>query len=444
MPATIEDVLGRIEDKKRDYQSYDFTRAENDAFKTFFDLAQEFEDTRDFYNLCVAVPKAFFGLDARLYLIDPGENRFLLATATEEAEHPPATPVEPDRAFYYTGNNGLALNIRGKKQLIDQLPFSTINDVLGILEVYPARDLGPHRELFFEKYANRIGYNLHNRFLAEKNVEHLRFIRTLVADIEHNIIAPNIVYKLYLKNLEGAASRNAAVEKYAAERSSGGGLDRNALDNVLSELAEVNRSLRHELDDIAGHHRNMSLFLETLLRRSHFERGRLILRTKKCNIKKEVLEPQLGRFLDRFRSMGISVDEGASAVPEDEVSVVDVGLMAQVYANLFSNALKYAGEITTDSGQRRKYASYGYEVVPGCFGEGKDGMKYNVFSTGPHIREEERERIFEDRYRGSNIGDSPGTGHGLSFIKNVVELHGGVVGYEPTRYGNNFYFTLPK
>ncbi len=79
MPATIEDVLGRIEDKKRDYQSYDFTRAENDAFKTFFDLAQEFEDTRDFYNLCVAVPKAFFGLDARLYLIDPGENRFLLA-----------------------------------------------------------------------------------------------------------------------------------------------------------------------------------------------------------------------------------------------------------------------------------------------------------------------------------------------------------------------------
>jgi hypothetical protein len=38
----------------------------------------------------------------------------------------------------------------------------------------------------------------------------------------------------------------------------------------------------------------------------------------------------------------------------------------------------------------------------------------------------------------------PGTGHGLSFIKREEEMHDGVMGYEPTPDGNNFYFILPK
>ena len=38
----------------------------------------------------------------------------------------------------------------------------------------------------------------------------------------------------------------------------------------------------------------------------------------------------------------------------------------------------------------------------------------------------------------------PGTGHGLSFVKRAVEMHDGVVGYEPTPLGNNFFFILPK
>ena len=45
---------------------------------------------------------------------------------------------------------------------------------------------------------------------------------------------------------------------------------------------------------------------------------------------------------------------------------------------------------------------------------------------------------------GSNISNKPGTGHGLTFIKNAIEMHGGMVGYEATQYGNNFYFIIPK
>jgi signal transduction histidine kinase len=118
--------------------------------------------------------------------------------------------------------------------------------------------------------------------------------------------------------------------------------------------------------------------------------------------------------------------------------------MSQVYANLFSNAMKYTQEVIADSGGLEKHMSYGRQLIPDYFGEGKDGIKYNVFTTGPHIPPEEREKIFEDAYRGSNTDLKPGTGHGLSFFKNVIEIHGGVVGYEATHNGNNFYFILPK
>ena len=52
-------------------------------------------------------------------------------------------------------------------------------------------------------------------------------------------------------------------------------------------------------------------------------------------------------------------------------------------------------------------------------------------------------RIFEEGYRGSNVETEVGTGRGLYFVRNVIETHGGVVGYEPTDGGNNFYFILP-
>ncbi len=447
--TTFDSILKRIESKKADYAQYGFSPSENDALKTFFDLAQEFDSVLDFYIMFVAIPKAFFGLEARLYLIEPKHDDLSLVAKTEDPEKglhtSPPEEVRPAEHPYYTSHDSLVLTIRGKKLLIDQLPFKTLDDVLGLLEVYPVRDRSPHTELFFEKYANRIGFNIHNRFLFEKNIEHLRFIRTLVADIEHNIIAPNMIYKLYLRHLRKKVMKNRELEKLLAQYTAmeqGQGI---SLEYILAELTEVNRGLEEDLENIEKHYRNMSLFVETLFRRSHFDKGRLTLLKKPCNMKKDVVQPQLERFSGQFRDIGIAVDDRLSGIPDEEViSVVDVGLMAQVYANLFSNALKYAQEVVTESGERKKYVSYGREVIGDCFGPGQDGIKYNVFSTGPHIPPEEQERIFEDEYRGSNVSNRPGTGHGLAFIRNAVELHGGIVGYEATQYGNNFYFILPK
>lgn len=446
--TSMEHVLDRIEQKKHDHREYAFSDIERTALTTFYDLAQEFESIDDFYCLCVAVPCGFFGLDARLYLVDPRSEEMVLVGQSEAVLtpfSPPPDEVRPADRPYLTSRNTLVATIRGNKLLMEQLPFRTEHDVLGLIEAYPFVELTAHTALFFEKYANRIGYNLHNRYISEKHAEHLRFIRTLVADIEHNVIVPNMVNKLFLRQLKGKISRNREIEKMISRYLEGDVCDDTCVERIIEELHEVNRGLTEEFENVEKHYQNMSLFLETLLRRSHFDQGRLTVHRKPCNIKKDVIQPQLERFLDQFRQMGIYIDDQIRGIPDEEIiSVVDVGLIAQVYANLFSNALKYTEEVVTHEGKRDKYVSYGREVIPDFFGPGKPGVKYNVFSTGPHIRPEDRERIFDEGYRGSNARRRVGTGHGLTFMKNAVEIHGGVVGYEPTPHGNNFYFILPQ
>jgi len=198
-------IIERIESKKLVFDKCNFTQAETNALTTFFDLAQEFDSIEDFYRLCVFIPKVFFNLDARLYLIVPKLNKLALVAQTRvgvyELFSSPPPDIIPNEQPYYTSNNNLVLPIRGKKLLIDQLPFKTKDDILDLLKVYTVINLSPHQELFFEKFANRIGFNIHNRFLVEKNIEHLKFVKTLVADIEHNVITPNIIYKFFLKQI---------------------------------------------------------------------------------------------------------------------------------------------------------------------------------------------------------------------------------------------------
>jgi signal transduction histidine kinase len=441
-------IFERIESKKSDYQKYNFTQKESDAFKTFFDLAQEFDGMRDFVCLCVAIPKSFFNLEACLYLIDPLKEALLLSAKTDpkyKLRTPVPEDIKPGDSPYYSDKGGLVLTIRGKRYLTKQLPFKIKDNILGILTVYPIKKRNARVELFFEKYANRIGFNFHNRLLVKKNIEHLKFIGSLVTDIEHNIIVPNMIYKLFLKRCRRHIMENKGIEEALTDYLSQQEQEDPGLYDILKRMIEVNFGLNTEQENIERHYQNMSLFIETLFRRSHFDQGRLVLRTKPCNMKRDVVQPQLDRYHERFHAMGISIDDRMSGIPEKEVvNVVDVGLIAQVYANLFSNALRYTDEVITDSGERMKYIAYGSEVIKDFFGPGKDGVKYNVFNTGPHIAEEERAKIFEEGYRGSNAANKSGTGHGLAFIKNVVELHSGTAGYEATQYGNNFYFTLPK
>ncbi len=444
--VTTNQILESIRNKKANYNRYNFTKDEGDALKTFFDLSQEFDNIDDMYSLCVSIPKVFFNKNAKLYITDLKTKELLLKAKTEECCDELNSVIDSDITPWPTPYNvgeKLILTIRGKKVLKGDLPFMTKDNIIGVLVISPADDLNEDDVFFFQKYANRIGFNIHNRFLLEKHIEHLRFIKSLVADIEHNIIVPNMVFKLFLRRLNGKISKNKDIanilNRYINEP-----CDDICVKHLLEELTDVNRGLSEEFGNIDKHYNNTSLFLETLLRKSHFDKGHLTLRTKSCNMLHDVVEPQIERLAERFRDMEIEIKDHLSGVAGDEIiAVVDVGLIAQVYANFFSNALKYTEEVELNSGKTGKYVSFGREVLKDYFGLDKSGVKYYVFSSGRQIGEEEREMIFSEGYRGTNVSQQPGTGHGLTFIKNAVEIHGGVVGCEPAPKGNNFYFILP-
>jgi signal transduction histidine kinase len=443
-----EMVDQRIHQKIADYRHYHFTREQIHTLAIFFDLAQEFNSLEDLYTLAVCTPKAIFGIDASLYILDD-QGQFVLKSSTIGDDCVAEVWQEPS-SFSWTPwqhANRFTLPVRCKHMLTAQLPFVPKNkDVIGILEMTTSRPLTHHERFFFEKYANRVGFQTHNKILSFTNQEHLRFIKSLVQDIGHNVIVPNMYFKLLFNKL-----KKRLDELKERLRNLTWQLESNIQDTVIHHLDTALGGLDKSVNALTDHYREMyshytrsSLFLETLLRRSHFEKGRYVLLKQACNFKKKIIDPQLEHFRPQFEQKNITVDTKLGGIPdEDIVLVADIGLLSQVFANLFSNAAKYTRAVTGPDGKRHKFISYGWEKLPDYYGPGKDAIKPNVFSTGPHIPPEERSWLFESNFRCKATQEEPGSGHGLFFAKQIVELHGGTVGYEPTEMGNNFYVILP-
>ena len=436
-------VQKRIHEKIDDYAEYGFTALQSTALNVFFDLAQEFESFRDLMTICMLVPKVFFDLDCSLFFFQnsKAEHTTICETSAQRSRifHDAPFSAEPT-----THNGCYYLPIKGNKELLAQLPIQPEGNLIGMLGISPEHQLTAHDRLFFEKFANRIGFQLHNRMISQKNQEHLQFIRSLVKDIGHNVIVPNMYFKLFYRRLEGTIS--AVRDLYQDMRSHPQPCPTDCDEQwqrFMTRLRYIHEGLEDQFGEIVRHYENTSLFLETLLRRSHFEQGRYVLEKRVCNFRKQIIDPQIARFSSQFQERGIEI--AWAGIPDQEIeAVVDIGLITQVYANLFSNAVKYTSPVMDSQGNWVKFISYGWQEMPDYFGPGLDGVKLNVFTTGPHIVESERKHIFDEGFRAGNTLAEPGTGHGLFFIKEIVELHGGKMGYEPTPMGNNFFFILPK
>ena len=445
-------LLSKIRKKFDDYERYNFSHLQGRALRAFFDLAQEFETLENLYKISVFVPKIFLGFDSCLYLEDPDSG--MLEMVCDSMNSLSVCGMSPPESIlmsedpYETGDS-YVIPIRGNNRLFAAFPITKAREIIGLFEVFPRSSLDEGDKLFFRKYANRIGYNLHYKRMVEQNVRHINFINTLVADIEHNVIVPNMKYKLFLIHLKRRIDKLDEIQKELSSHMEAGikeGCAKiNHIDAIKTQIEDFRAELLQSHEEILNHFNTTSLFLESLLRKEHFQTGQLVLRKQVCNFKKEIIDAQLERYRERLERRGIKIDNKLGGVPEDEtVSLaVDKGLISQVYANLFSNAEKYCSKVLDCRGNYLKSMSYGREFLYNFFGDGKHAMKFNVFTTGEHLTDYEAEHIFDEGFRAANSGRISGTGRGLHFVKKIVEVHGGRIGYEKTRLGNNFYFILP-
>lgn len=129
------------------------------------------------------------------------------------------------------------------------------------------------------------------------------------------------------------------------------------------------------------------------------------------------------RALAQDRSVEITADD-APDVPV----LADQGRVLQLFGNLIANAIEH-----TPSGGR---------VTVGGAVQG-DEVVFSVRDTGPGIRAEDMERVFE-RYWQSEDRQRRGTGLGLAIAKGIVEAHAGRIWVEGEEgEGATLRFTLP-
>lgn len=120
-----------------------------------------------------------------------------------------------------------------------------------------------------------------------------------------------------------------------------------------------------------------------------------------------------------------------TSTPQSPVVVlIDERRLEQALHNLVMNAHQYTapgGRITI------------------TLSEEADRVVISVADTGPGIRSEERDRLFERFYRSAQARTGSGLGLGLAIAKGVVELHGGRIWVESELgRGSIFSFSLPK
>jgi signal transduction histidine kinase len=130
-------------------------------------------------------------------------------------------------------------------------------------------------------------------------------------------------------------------------------------------------------------------------------------------------------FDERDQRFTVSVEK---ELPDVEA---DADRIAQVLANLLTNANKYAQE--------------GAQVKLAATRVG-DEVEFAVSDNGPGLGEEELDHVF-DRFWRAQSGETQevgGTGLGLAIAKSLVELHGGAISANSTQgEGATFRFVLP-
>ena len=257
---------------------------------------------------------------------------------------------------------------------------------MGVLVLCSNKELAGHDLLFLEKFANRVGFCLHNKILADRNSRHILFVRKLAHDIGHNIITPNMRLKLMLNQLEGQI---ASLGEMA-------GPERAPQEVDAQDLRVLQRKMTEHIKDIMGTFKNSALFLESLLRQSHFDVGHYVLRRSRLDLRTLVVIPQFERYRSHFTEKSLSVDDEQPLFPQSPCMVqADLGLISQALANLLSNAVKYAStEFNNAPGQVR----CSVEIDPHSFEGGVDGIKISVFRSGPHIPNFEAQLLFNDSF----------------------------------------------
>ena len=197
--------------------------------------------------------------------------------------------------------------------------------------------------------------------------------RRLVSDITHELKTPLAVIHSYAECL----AEGIAPEKREQQ-----------LSVILEEV------------------RNMDGLVLQMLELSRLEAGKVRLRLEKVDLT-ELVRGILVKFEPLIKAKGLRVLWDREAPFE---IWADKSRMLQVVTNLLGNAVKYTPE-------------NGAVTLRAGFDE--DSAQFFIENTAEPLSPEALEQVWDSFYRGDASRNEPGTGLGLSLVKNIIKLHGG-------------------
>jgi two-component system phosphate regulon sensor histidine kinase PhoR len=199
-------------------------------------------------------------------------------------------------------------------------------------------------------------------------------------------------------------------------------------ETLLESPELVNGDTRDFLQVIRRNAERMSRLTEDLLVLARVESGeeKLDLQPHPAHV---LVAEAVTSMQESVKAARMEID--VAEVPDCSV-IADAYAIHQVFANLVSNALRYAQS--------------GRKIVIGAR-EQADVVEFFVQDFGPGIGFEHLPRIFERFYRvdKARSRETGGTGLGLAIVKHIVLNHDGSVRVDSSvGHGSTFFFSLPK
>jgi len=183
-------------------------------------------------------------------------------------------------------------------------------------------------------------------------------------------------------------------------------------------------SVKYFTSIIREENSRMNKLVESVLQTARLERKTLKLNLKEVNVS-QLIEKVADQMAIQAESKGGSILYEKS---EGEITmVVDENLMENVVFNLIDNAIKYSSN---------PKVLVTLKKLPG-------GISISVQDNGIGMSRSEQQRVFEKFYRVSqgDVHNIKGFGLGLSNVKEITELHGGIVQLR-SELGKGSTFTL--
>ena len=197
------------------------------------------------------------------------------------------------------------------------------------------------------------------------------------------------------------------------------------LQNYGSLLEEPNLSEEKRLEYAKSINRvtkHLSELITNILKLSKLETQKIQPLTKNCNLS-EMLCECLISFESEWEKKSLEIETDI----EDDIYIrTDSEMLQLVWANLFSNAIKF----TPDGGK-----------INVTLHRNKNGVTVSVADTGCGMDENTMQHIFDKFYQGDTSHSVKGNGLGLALVKRVIDILNGEITVESTP-GEGSTFTV--